>query len=512
VLTLAAGYDKLECMQAISKEDVIQRINFENPWWTGERSIGAAYGSWRRRAYFDLFLPLVKLRSVRRAIVLMGPRRVGKTVMILQAIQALMDEGVPPRSICYFSVDHPIYNGLSMEKLLSYYAQASGTDYKVDETFVFFDEVQYLRNWEVHLKTVVDTYPHMKSVASGSAAAALRLKSNESGAGRFTDFLLPPLTFYEYLNLLDKTNLLEEPPPQDGRRKRSFFLARDINLLNEQFLYYLNFGGYPEVIFSPTIQADPARFIKSDIIDKVLLRDLPSLYGIGDIQELNYLFTTLAFNTANEISLGALSQDSGVAKNTIKRYIEYLEAAFLIKVVHRVDRSAKRFRRANFFKVYLTNPSMRAALFSPVKEDDAAIPYLAETAIFAQWFHSDTTLHYARWHDGEVDIVMLGKKQKPHWAVEVKWSDRYCDHPEELKSLVSFCHTNHLADPLVTSKTKTLACKVDDIAIRFVPASVYCYTVGYNLIRGRKNLTLSQQLEIDSVTSDSPPGKETDSN
>jgi uncharacterized protein len=107
-------------------------------------------------------------------------------------------------------------------------------------------------------------------------------------------------------------------------------LAKNIEQLNEQFLCYLNFEGYPEVIFLPATQNDPGRFIESDIIDKVLLRDLPSLDGIGDIQELNYLFTTLASNsnTASEISLGELSQNSGVAKNTIKRYIEYLGTAF----------------------------------------------------------------------------------------------------------------------------------------------------------------------------------------
>src|SRR5262249_46852261 len=152
-----------------------------------------------------------------------------------------------------------------------------------------------------------------------------------------------------------------------------------LNDLNSAFVHYLNFGGYPEVIFSEAIQADPARFIKSDIVDKVLLRDLPSLYGIQDIQELNYLFTTLAFNTANEVSLEELSKNSGVAKNTIKRYIEYLEAAFLIKIVHRIDRDCSRFQRANFFKVYLTNPSVRSALFSPLSQDDESIGNLAET-------------------------------------------------------------------------------------------------------------------------------------
>jgi len=244
-------------------------------------------------------------------------------------------------------------------------------------------------------------------------------------------------------------------------------------------------------MFSPQIQSDPARFIKSDIIDKVLLRDLPSLYGIEDIQELNHLFTSLAFNTANEISLGELSIDSGVAKNTIKRYIDYLEAAFLIKIVHRIGHNSKRFRRADYFKVYLTNPSMRAALFSPLTAQDPEIPHLAETAIFAQWFHSGVELNYARWKDGEVDIVFLGgKRQKAVWAVEVKWSDAPCEHRSELKSLISFCLQNKLEDTLVTSKTRSLECKAGGIDVEFMPASLYCYAVGFNIIRARKGRLL----------------------
>jgi predicted AAA+ superfamily ATPase len=471
-------------MQEISPKDIIRRIRLENPWWGADHSIGPPSRTLKPRAYFDLFFPLVKTRSVRRAVVLMGPRRVGKTVMIHHAVQQLINDGVPPKSICYFSVDHPLYNGLSVEDLLAHYGQASKVDYKAKPIYVFFDEIQYLRKWEVQLKSVVDTYSTVKCIASGSAAAALKLKSGESGAGRFTDFLLPPLTFYEYMHLIEKAKLLVESREADS------FSTPEIEQVNIHFLDYLNFGGYPEVILSPVIRADPGRFIKSDIIDKVLLRDLPSLYGIGDIQELNYLFTTLAFNTANEVSLGGLSQKSGVAKNTIKKYIEYLEAAFLIKIVHRVDRNAKRFRRANFFKVYLTNPSMRAALFSPVKAGDDSIPYLAETAIFSQWFHSESTLYYARWDDGEVDIVFLGPKQKAEWAVEVKWSDRYCDRPQDMKSLISFCRSNKLEHILVTSKTRTQTFTVDGIKIPIVPASVYCYTVGHDIVHARKGLNV----------------------
>lgn len=420
----------------------------------------------------------------------MGPRRVGKTVLLHHVISSLIASGVPPRCIAYVSVDHPIYNGCGLDELMEHVRAASGSDDSGGQRFVFFDEIQYLRDWEVHLKSLVDGSAGVKFIASGSAAAALRLRSHESGAGRITDFLLPPLTFHEYLHLLGKSHLIategEAPAQAESALRPTVHTTTDIASLNDAFIHYLNFGGYPEVIFSPAIQSDPGRFIKADRIDKVLLRDLPGLYGIQDIQELNYLFTTLAYNTAQEVSLEQISQSSGVAKNTIKRYIEYLEAAFLLKIVHRIDRAGKRFLRANFFKVYLTNPSMRAALFSPIEASDDAVGALAETGIFSQWFHHPVPQFYARWNNGEVDIVGLDVKQKPSWAVEVKWSDRYVERPAELKSLIQFCHANDLKNVTVTSRTRFAERHVEGITLNFVPASLYCYSVGLNLVRGKQ--------------------------
>ncbi len=272
--------------------------------------------------------------------------------------------------------------------------------------------------------------------------------------------------------------------------------SADLPALNREFLDYINYGGYPEVIFSDRVKADPGRFIKSDIVDKVLLRDLPSLYGIRDIQELNHLFTTLAFNTANEVSLEELSKNSGVAKNTIKRYIEYLEAAFLIKAVHRIDEQAKRFRRANFFKVYLVNPSMRAALFSPATESDPNLGFLVETAIFSQWFHSTDILTYARWKTGEVDIVYLAPDQTPVWAGEVKWSDRPANNNKELENILGFCRRNHVPDAVVTTLTVRESRTYEGVKLDLTPASIYCFTVGYNLVRGKKSLLGAHRRQV----------------
>lgn len=470
-------------MLEIAVSDIIGRLKFDNPWWDGGKGTKIAFQHTARRKYFNQFHKNIIDDSVQRAIVLMGPRRVGKTVMVFHSIRALLDGGAPSNNILYVSLETPLYTGLSLEKILNLF-QGIFSHQRDSKIFVYFDEIQYLKNWEVHLKSLVDSYPDYRFVATGSAAAALRMKSTESGAGRFSDYVLPPLTFAEYLLFIEREAELVERTETDGL---VHYHARNVDELNREFINYLNYGGYPEAVFSDTIRQDPGQYIKSDIIDKVLLRDLPSLYGISDIQELNKLFTTLAYNTGNEVSLDTLSKNSGVAKNTIRRYLEYLEAAFLIIRVERIDQNAKRFKRAMCFKVYLTNPSMRSALFGQIDAESDAMGQLTETAIFSQWQHGKTNLYYARWNSGEVDIVCLaGDDQKPAWAVEVKWSDRPYRVKSELDNCVEFANRQPtLKQPiLVTSRTVADEdFEYKDVQFEFRPSSLYAYVLGTNLLR-----------------------------
>jgi predicted AAA+ superfamily ATPase len=478
-------------MLEISKADIIARLKFDNPWWDSGALGKVSYEKNPRRKYFAAFHNAITDNSVHRAIVLMGPRRVGKTVMVFHSIRQLLDAAIPAQNILYLSLETPIYTGLSLEKLLGYF-QEMFSHQRDANLFIFFDEIQYLRDWEIHLKSLVDSYPDYQFTATGSAAAALRLKSIESGAGRFSDYVLPPLTFAEYLFFIGREEeLIERHRIENDEFTSDNHTIKDIGELNREFINYLNYGGYPEAVFSPVIRADPGQYIKSDIIDKVLLRDLPSLYGISDIQELNRLFTTLAYNTGNEVSLDALSKSSGVAKNTIRRYMEYLEAAFLIRRVERIDQNAKRFKRAMSFKVYLTNPSMRAALFGQITAESEAMGALTETAIYSQWQHSKVAqLYYARWDKGEIDIVSLNSAtQKPTWAVEVKWSDRPYKSLDELDNCVEFSQKNPgmIQSILITSRTiSDPAVIYKDIKFKFLPASLYAYLLGANLLNKEK--------------------------
>ena len=466
---------------------IIERLQYENPWWITQE-IPTVYKEMSKRLYFELFYPFVKEKEIRRAVVLMGPRRVGKTVMMFHTIDQLIAEKTNPQRIFFVPIDNPIYVHLSLQEILDLCKEALKIS-NLEDCYIFFDEIQYLKDWERHLKVLVDSYPNTKFIVSGSAAAALKWHSTESGAGRFTDFMLPPLTFQEFIHLKNKNHLLKNGFIEYGEKQLPYYIPHNIDELNKEFLQYLNFGGYPEVVLSEKIQKDMGRYVKNDIVDKVLLRDLPSLYGIKDVQELNRFFTYIAYNTGNEFSYETMSRESGIQKETLKKYLEYLDAAFLIKVLNKVDVNAKRFKRITSFKVYLTNPSLRTALFSPVKETDSEMGNMVETAVLSQWMHRENLdLTYARWKDGrfegEVDLVLVDdKKFKPVWGVEIKWSNRFFEMPQDLSSLIQFCKSNQLNSALVTTIDRIEVKKVSDLNFTFVPACVYAYNIGENTLR-----------------------------
>ncbi len=456
------------------------RFRLDNPWWdlgeiSGPATVKDALIAAKvqehtsaKRAYFASLFSLIFGMQANRAVVLMGPRRVGKTYLLKQVIARLMAQGVPPQCIAYASLETPLYTGMPLEALLTQFQEILQNPAQ-ERLYVIFDEIQYLPQWEVHLKVLVDRFPQHRFVASGSAAAALRMKSQESGAGRFTDFMLPPMSFSEFLQFKNLNEVLM--PWVDATEYR----PTDIAALNAEFVAYLNYGGYPEAVLLPEIQHDIGRFIRSDIVDKVLLRDLPSLYGISNIQELNRLFTVLAFNTGQEISLESIGKESGVVKNTLLRYLDYLEAAFLIKRMYRVDENARRMQRNRTFKVFLTNPAMRAALFGPLTEEDPAFGHVVETAVFANMVgqHHDESLAYGRWDKVEIDFVFVNQAtQKPTSAIEVKWSDRQKTLSDAGQLMENYRQAHQLSTTDVTTKT---VMQEPVGGVRYIPTAVYCY-------------------------------------
>ncbi|MBU2019878.1 MAG: ATP-binding protein [Bacteroidetes bacterium] len=447
-----------------------RRLRADHFWWeSGEIPYYSNHG---RRHYYPRFFDKVIESFPHRAVVLMGPRRVGKTVMMYQAIQDLLARKIPASKIFYFSLDTPIYTNVHLETLVEKALSITGNT--IEDCYVFFDEIQYLKDWEIHLKSLVDRFRNTKFVVSGSAAAALRMKSTESGAGRFTDFFLPPLTFAEYIDLNGYDGLLKPFTLQD-EEGQVFYGCDDMEALNNHFRDYINFGGFPEIALNPEKIKNPEIIIQKDITEKVIMKDLPGLFGIENILELQQFFNVLAYRSGEILNYQSVSQETKMDVKTLKKYITYLESAFLIKVLHRIDVTAKRFKNITQFKIYLTNPSLFTGLFGKVDANDERFPHLVETAVFAQYLHSKHDfLRYASWKsgnsEGEVDLIELNPTfQKAQWALEVKWTDNL-----KADKLNFFLRKNKMAKGTITSKTLFKNSK--DLLI--IPNSLHAYKIG----------------------------------
>ena len=469
-----------------SKEMFSNRVKLDNPWWDNGQT-AVVFRQARPRFFIKDIYRYVTMEGLHRAIVLMGPRRVGKTWLLQHVIGRLLECGnVPPSHIFFLPVDVPVYHGCDLEEMLREASLIAGVDLVKDRLFVFFDEIQYAKEWETSLKTLSDTYSNIRFVASGSAASVLVRGTIESGAGRFTSLMLSPLSFGEYVYLLGKESDFGMGTMETSNGKISVAQTESLESANRLFIDYINFGGYPELVMNDIVRDNPRQFIQRDIVDKVLLRDLPSLYHVDDVRDLEAFFSYLAFHSGMVQSYEGLSQGAGLSKHTISNFLRYLEDAFLVVKHDRIDINALTLQRATQFKIYLTNTALRASMFQPVQQDDIShFGYAVETAISAQFGIDDErrTWRYANWKNGkaqgEIDFVRINPgTQRPDVAFEVKWSDGPFDHPAELREAVSFIKKNNLKNLIVTSRTQQGIRRMGDVELIFIPTALFAYYLG----------------------------------
>ena len=152
-------------MAIVSDEQVVKVLRQYNPWWRNPSAIKEESKPQKRMAYYEA-LRMIKHKSIRRFAVLSGARRVGKTTIMYQMIDNLLEEEINPKNIVYISFDNPIVKLMNVEKVLSIYESLypiSGTRY------LFLDEIQYTENWELWMKVIYDSRKDIRLTATGSA-------------------------------------------------------------------------------------------------------------------------------------------------------------------------------------------------------------------------------------------------------------------------------------------------------------------------------------------------------
>ena len=401
-------------MAITTKEGILKVLSAYNPWWktgTVNRQLAKTY---KRLAFYDA-MRLLDEQQIRRTVVLTGTRRVGKTTIQYQMIEELLNRGVPPQKIIFVSMDHPMLKLSGFNDILDCYHE---NIYSNQDVYYFFDEVQYAQDWDKWLKTLYDMQPETRIVATGSASPALVKGNQESGAGRWSVIQVPTMSFYEYCDLLN----LERPvlPPDlkvsnlltMSQTERTSIMLQ-LSKVQNHFNRYLQVGGFPELALADNdILAQ--QIMREDVVDKVLKRDLPSLYKIRNATELERIFLYLCNVSSEIVSIEAIAKElSGVSRPTVENYIRYLESANLIYQSFPVETSGKRVLKSKP-KIYIADAAIRNAVLmdDSFLTNPTEMGKVVETAVYKHiamfYYQKAASVGYYRGGKAskEIDIVV----------------------------------------------------------------------------------------------------------
>ena len=266
-----------------------------------------------------------------KAIVLFGARQVGKTSLIKKAIENYQ--------FVWLNGDEPDTQQL-LDTITSDRLRMMVGDAKI----LVIDEAQMIHNIGLLVKRMVDSYPEIQVIASGSSAFELADKTKESMVGRKEEMRLFPLTFKEMVN---HTSVVEE-----------------LRALPHRLVY----GYYPEVVTKPGKEAG----ILDDLTDGFLYNDILNLEGIKKSAILQRLVFMLAYRVGSEISLTSLANELGISRLTIEKYIDVLEKNFLIFSLkaysNNQDNELKKARKIYFWDNGLRNRIIKN--FNPIEFRD----------------------------------------------------------------------------------------------------------------------------------------------
>ena len=266
--------------------------------------------------------------------VIMGIRRCGKSVLLLQIIDELKEKGIEEKQIIYINFENEDYNFIKNDIDLHNYIKEKIIN--EEKYYLFFDEIQNIKNWE----KAINSFKSSQNVSIFITGSNSDLLSGELAthlAGRYVSFKIYPLTFREVCEL---KNISEKSD------------------IEEAFDDYITWGGMPQR-FMMTDEMQTKTYL-SDLYDSIVVKDIITRFGIKDLDLFNriveYIVTTPSQNfSADSLSNYFANKDNReVSKITLYNYLEYMSKAMLINKVDRYDIRGKRILNGKY-KYYLTD-------------------------------------------------------------------------------------------------------------------------------------------------------------
>lgn len=470
-----------------------------NPWWSGERVVDLPPV---RRWAFQPVLDGLN-RGLTKAVTLRGPRQVGKTTLLNQVVDHLLDHGVDPRSIFRVQFDElPDLKRLSMPilELCHWYADAilqmsfAKAARAGLRPIIFLDEVQNLPDWATQLKHLVDLNP-VRALITGSSA--LRIDAGkDSLAGRITTIEMGPLLLREIAEL---RRFGEIPPhlPHNGLRplkEKQFWM--ELRELGERTREQRNlaFTAFSERGAYPISQARPeepwertAAFLRETVIKRAIQHDL-RMGPRGQKRDENLLevlfklacrYTGQAPRPSFFLEELKHAMSANLGPQRILTYLKFLDGTLLLRLIEPLELRLKKKRGPA--KLCLCDHALRAASLQEVvplaPPELERSPHLGDLAgriaestggyFLRSIIGLDVTHFPERGTEPEVDFVItVGDQRVP---IEVKYRKRI-DHKDTV-GLRSFIDKPHYNAPFGVLVTLLDDVATDDPRIVSIPLS-----------------------------------------
>ncbi len=275
---------------------------------------------------------LVKLISPQKAVIILGPRRCGKTTLLEKFLKKFKDK--------YLSVTG---DDISVREYLSSQSIAKLKNFAGRNKLLVIDEAQKIPDIGVNLKIILDHIPGIKIVATGSSSFGLSNQTGEPLTGRKYTLKMYP---FSQMELSDVENPAETASQLENR---------------------LIFGSYPEVALAGDNKWK--ELYLREIIASYLYKDILELDGVRHSSKISALLQSLAFQIGHEVSFSELSGKIGISKNTIDRYLDLLEKAFVIQRLNGFSRNLRNEITKNPRYYFLDNGIRNALInnFNPLK-------------------------------------------------------------------------------------------------------------------------------------------------
>ena len=353
-------------------------------------------------------------------IVLHGARQVGKTHIMYHLQNQLEGQG---ETCCYLDLEdnrilEVIDQGIesfvnylkSLGKVKTYIETDKDEVISVIKTYVFIDEIQYLANPSSFLKLVADHHKYIQLIVSGSSSFEIKSKFKDSLVGRTINFEIFNLSFSEFLVFKGlkydlNVNLLPANPV----------------LLQFQALYneYLLYGGYPQIVLEPELEKKERKL--QQIIQTYIQKDIKDLANINDTKKFNQLIKILAGQNGQMLNVSSLSSLSGIAQNTVEKYLFILENTYILKLLPPYSKNSK-VEITKAPKIFFYDTGL-VQMLSNKELTQSKKGSLFESSIFAELvkeYGQDNLYYWRTKSHSEIDFILNYKNEI--LPIEVKHS------------------------------------------------------------------------------------------